>query len=175
MTPEQTSVHVRGGRKNTATGLCILCSCWFRFSGRTNIDVWFENECCAPLFSGAHIKRWRPQHPSFPLWSWRALSATELQPHQTSRMTVVSMVIKSFCLALFKQAPLVASGHTKQIPSHGTVLPFSTPIVMPWSMKWAVKHTYSKVEKHSQVMFLFASLLLDGTKLQPPITLFVRG
>lgn len=67
------------------------------------------------------------------------------------------MVIKSFSLILFKQAPLAAGGHTKPISSHGMIC-FSLPKFMPRSIWWVVKHTYCSVEQTLLVVFFLASL-----------------
>lgn len=86
-------------------------------------------------------------------------------------MTAVSMVIKSFSLGMFKQAPLVASGRTKPIPSHGRTC-LSLPKFMPRSTEWLVKHTYCKLEQTIRVMVSLASLVACDErvqKLEPPV------
>lgn len=79
MTLAQTAEHVWSGRKNTAGchRTADLIFGWFRFGGRTNIEIRFmKRKNLSTSFSGVFIKETTATTSFF-----LQLSATALQPH----------------------------------------------------------------------------------------------
>lgn len=148
MTLEQTAEHVWSGRKNTAG--CHRTADpmfgWFRFGGRTNIEVRFmkkSKKSCALLFSGTFIKRRQPQHPSLSLCSWEP-PLSSLTRHLEWLLSAWSLSLSVWvCLNKLLWWPVATQN---QFPATGWFAsPCPNSCLGPFN--GMVKHTYCKVEQ----------------------------